>query len=274
MKKVSKITISPLLLMSCIFCIHFQPTEAQTILYSSVGGETVVDFNDNLAAGAATLSWNQGTTFNGVYAQYDDPTAPDWTNPPVEYRRTNGRAAGIRLFQWRTSPSATDGALGTWPINGTGDIHYGIRLVNDTGFVLDEFSVGYTGQQWFSHDSSDTSITVFYQTGEHASDLTGGTWTQINDLTFTSPISNADNAVLNGTLADNSHVFTPQTITGMNWEDGEELWIRFTFENIQQESQGLAIDDFTFTAVPEPSHYAALAGLLALFLCYYRRKKQ
>lgn len=162
--------------------------------------------------------------------------------------------------------------MGAIPIDDTGDIHFAIRLNNDTGIELDEFSVGYTGQQWRITTSGPTTITVGYQFGNLASDITAGTWTSIDALTFTSPHSNAASASnIGGTLAENSQVFTPVTISSVDWQPDQELWIRFTVQNISGFSQGLAIDDFTFTVVPEPAAYAMLTGLLVLGIAVRRR---
>jgi len=242
---------------------------ANPVSYTSVGSEYTEDFNSNLPGGAETFSWDQGGIFNGWYAQYEDQSI----ETPDEYRRTFGLSSGIRLYQWRANASATDGALGAIPINDTGDVYFAIAITNNTSFVLDQFSVGYTGQQWRITTSGPTSITADYQFGDLSGDLTSGTWITLSNLDFISPHSNADeNTNVGGTLSENSEVLAPQTITDLEWAPGEELWIRFTVENITGFSQGLAIDNFNFTAVPEPAHFATIAGALVLFLCWYRRK--
>lgn len=207
------------------------------------------------------MTWTQGQIFPGWYAQYTESAA----NPVPEYRRTFGQSDGIRIYQWRASGTATNGALGAIPINSTGDVHFALALTNNTGQTLTQFNLGYTGQQWRVTTSGPTTITVSYQTGNLASDLTAGTWTGINALTFTSPHSNAaENTNLGGTLVANSEVFAPASISSLNWENGQQLWLRFTVENISGLSQGLAVDDVTFTAIPEPGSSAWIFGMLGL----------
>lgn len=237
---------------------------AAPINYTTSGGVYAENFNQNLPVAAVTLPWEQGTTFSGWYAQFDNPVG-DESNPPDEYRQTFGQSTGIRIYQWRASASATNGALGAIPINDTGDIHIALGLTNQTGQTLTSFNLGYTGQQWRVTTSGPTSITVSYQLGELANDLTAGTWSSINALTFTSPNSNAGTATnINGTNAENSQVFAPVSISALNWEPGQQLWIRFTVQNISGFAQGLAIDDLTFSAIPEPSSLGLWLGWFGL----------
>ena len=67
-------------------------------------------------------------------------------------------------------------------------------------------------------------------------------------------------------------MFAPETVTISGWNDGTDLWIRWFDANSTGFDQGLAVDDFSFSAVPEPAAGAALMGLVALTLAGLRRR--
>ena len=58
-------------------------------------------------------------------------------------------------------------------------------------------------------------------------------------------------------------------MTGLNWQPGEDLWVRWADINDAGNDHGLAIDDVTFSAeaIPEPATITmaglALAAVLA-----------
>lgn len=243
---------------------------AAPIVYSVSGATVSEDFNKDLPAAAATLPWTDGGVFTGWNAQF----ANEAIETPDEYRRTSGGvSSGLRIYQWRNGAAAADGALGAVPVTDTDNIFFAVGFTNTTGGSLNEFSIGYTGQQWYEATGGASTMTVDYQFGDFGSNLTGGTWTSISALDFTSPKFNA--AVsdgLNGTLAENSNVFSPVTVSSLDWQDNEQLWIRFTIPDTTGVSQGLAIDNFNFVAVPEPS--AAIMVGLGLASLALRRSRR
>lgn len=239
---------------------------AQVFMYNTVSSIYTQDFNQDLPSAAVTNPWNNGVTFPNWYAQHS--LAP---LNVTQYRITFGQSTGINVYQWRNGPTATNGALGAIPVNATGDIHFGVAFQNNTGIDLTSFTLGYIGQQWRITTSGPTTLTVSYQFGNLMGDLLSGTWTPIPSLTFTSPNSNAaSNTNVDGTLPANSQIFTPVTVTD-NWVAGTQLWIRFTVENSPGFSQGLAIDDFVFSAIPEPQLPVLLALLAVIFFATMRK---
>lgn len=61
------------------------------------------------------------------------------------------------------------------------------------------------------------------------------------------------------------------TITGLNWLPGQDLWIRWADLNDAGNDHGLAIDDLTFVAIPEPASLG-VAGLAILATLASRRR--
>jgi MYXO-CTERM domain-containing protein len=64
------------------------------------------------------------------------------------------------------------------------------------------------------------------------------------------------------------------TIGGLEWAAGETLWLRWVERNDAGSDHGLAIDNLSFSSVPEPSEYAtAAAAMLVLALACRRRRR-
>ncbi|MEM9227008.1 MAG: PEP-CTERM sorting domain-containing protein [Verrucomicrobiota bacterium] len=255
-----------LALAACFAGCIAVPLTAQ-IIYDVPDATIVEDFNTGLPSAASTPAWADNSVFTGWYA-YQTATS----GAPTSYRITSsGNSSAARLYQWRPSAASSEGAFGTRPSGTTGSMILGLQLTNDTGVTLTSFSLGYVGQQWFESESTQNNqFVVSYQFGD-PTDLNDGVWTVIPELEFNSPKDSGADQNLDGTLPENQETLAPATITSISWEDGEDLWIRWFDANSAGFDQGIAIDDVTFTAVPEPSAYSLLVGLLAVALVWKRR---
>ncbi|MGE9291001.1 MAG: hypothetical protein ACQKBT_08430 [Puniceicoccales bacterium] len=245
---------------------------AQAVDYSTTGFEYSETFDSGLPASASTPAWSDDSIFTGWYA-YQSAT----TGAPTNYRITStGSSSAADLYQFRTSSSSTDGSLGTRPESATGDMMLGLLLTNTTGTTLTEFTLGYTGEQWYESSTvQNNQYVVSFQIGD-VTNLDSGTWTDIDDLTFNTPNdgTGTTGTSLDGTLPENSEVLSPVTVSDIVWEDGTDLWIRWFDANSSGFDHGLAIDDVSFTAVPEPSEIAAIFGLSAIVFAAGRRNYQ
>ncbi len=176
-----------------------------------------------------------------------------------------GKAAGsgsVALFKFDTgasnaggtnsygASSASDRALGALA-SGTFAARFGLAFVNTTGATLNEVTIGYTGEQWRRGSATANKLAFSYATG--AVDLntapTAG-FTAATALDFTAPVTTGSNAALDGNLAANRTVIAPVTLTGLNWAPGQTLLLRWSDVDDSGSDDGLAIDDFTFTATP------------------------
>jgi len=147
----------------------------------------------------------------------------------------------------------------------------GWRLVNGTDQAITDFTVSYVGEQWTANSTPERSLEFAYQVG--ATGLTGGTWTSVSALDFAAlRFSEGSPVTLNGSLPENSTAIGAVTISGVNWQPGQELWLRWTHEGSVSVSHTLGIDDVTVTAIPEPATYALASGLLALGAVFLRRR--
>ncbi len=246
-----------------------------TIIYDTPG-EVFTENFDGPAEGASTVSW------------VDDTTVPHWfayepeNNAPVAQLRTtsagSSTSGGILqvLYRWRENASATDFAFGTKPKTDSGALMIAMRLQNNTGITLTEFTLGYTGEQWYHATGGNNQLVVSYQIGSPAT-LEDGTWTPIDDLVFNSPKEDAtSSADLNGNDAGNFVVLAPQTVNGISWAPGEFLYIRWFDNDSSGVDQALAVDDLTFSAnsnIPEPGS-VVLLGLGTALIFSKRRSSR
>ena len=180
---------------------------------------------------------------------------------------TTDRSIGLRA-QGFDLLNAPDGAA------------FGLRLSNSTGAAISSLDVEFTAEQWFEGASAG-SLDFYYLTTDGTTNYTSlrgeGTaplgittnGTLVNQLSYTAPQTSATDAIIDGTQAANSSNLS-HTITGLTWANGDDLWLVW---NKGDENSALAIDDFTVTAIPEPSSLALLAGALGLGLVMLRRRR-
>ncbi len=205
----------------------------------------------------------QGTTNNTTGVTWtDNSTLPGWYSSHTAYGVTNGTmggtvatfdgtsvAANVGLFSFGAA-SGTDRALGsraTSAVAGMTNIHFGVRLKNDTAQTITSFSVMFTGEQWHKNGGTTAhTLPLQYQLG--ATSITAGTWTAVT--TFSSPVNTATIASLDGNAAANRRGVGSK-ISGISWAPGAELWIRVADGNESGNEQALGIDDFHFIADDE-----------------------
>jgi hypothetical protein len=194
-----------------------------------------------------------------------------------------GTANTGAFMSWGTA-ATTERALGMVS-SGTlaavsAESYYGARITNNTGGTLVSFTLSYTGEQW--RDGGGTgvasiaqSITFDYSLNAATIQDGAATFTDVAALNFVGPnfgATTADttsNIVTNqndrdGNSAGSRTVIGPVTVSGLNWLNGTDLWIRWVDINDASNDHGLGIDDLSFRAIaPEPGS-ALVWGCIAL----------
>lgn len=145
-----------------------------------------------------------------------------------------------------------------------------VAFVNGGRTTLDGFSSGYTGEQWHVSTNANCahSLTVKYALGATGSPAHTLCWNGLAGADFHSPTLPGGTPG-NGNLAANRITGLGATVSGLQWQMGQTLWLRWVGINDSASDHGLAIDDFSFmasvAAVPEPGTWglmvAGLAGL-------------
>ncbi len=199
-------------------------------------------------------TWTDNTTLAGWYANKTTFSVTDGTigiSGAASFDSTSTTVNNVGLFSFGSS-SSTDRALGsraTTSFAGNNPVLYGVKLVNNTGNTLTNFTVIYTGEQWFKSSAAiQHSLNLAYQLG--ATSISTGAWTTMTAGTLLAPVFTSGASTLNGNLAAN-RALKVATLSGVSWAAGQSLWIRFSDANETAFEQGLAVDDLYFLADPE-----------------------
>lgn len=206
------------------------------------------------SAAPASLAWEDAVTVPGWFLHQNALGTPIAVTVQASLSNTDsgflGFLSGTDLpnnFLLGVRPSdTTAGSVGT----GAG-IYFGLRLSNQTGFTITQFSLGYTAGQFYrSTGANNNTIVVAYnhQRLSQSTSLTTGTWTTIPALSYTAPLNGngqSSGTTVNFNLPGNSTVFEPVTIGGLGLAPGNDLWIRWYVANMSGVDQGVGIDNVT-----------------------------
>lgn len=129
----------------------------------------------------------------------------------------------------------------------------GVNFTNNTGSIVTELIISYTGEQWRLGETARVDRLDF-QYSTNATSLATGTWLDENNLDFTAPITAGTIASLDGNSMLNKTSIS-FTITGLAIPSGSTFWLRWNDFNATGADDGLGIDDFsvyaTATLAPE-----------------------
>ena len=253
-------------------------TEARAVL--AFTGVPYTQNFDTLATSGTNNTWSDNTTIPGWYANR------------VSYRGDYTGGSGALHSMGETSgPNLTERALGSIGSGTANNINYGFALRNDTGDTLTAFTLTYYGEQWRVGPSTTTTAAVentlsFSWSLENvpvdlsSSSLAGSDVGPDNDPLF-SPASALDfnsitdtNATTVGINQNGNDAANRLLITAtipVTWAPNQVLWLRWKDLDNAAGDHGLAIDDVTFTAVPEPA--AGALGILAGLGLAVRRRR-
>ena len=219
------------------FLLTTQNIWAQTISLTATNTPYNQDFN--------TLSNTAGSTTNtglptGFYLTETGGGARDNEQYAVD---TGGSTTGDTYSYG--SAAATDRAFGGLR-SGTLIPVIGAAFTNNTTTTVTSLSITYTGEQWrLGTINRADQLTFEYST--NATDLTTGTYTSVATLSFSTP-NQVTTGAKDGNIVANRTLITG-TITGLSIPNGSTFWIRFTDVDASGADDGLAIDDFSLTAL-------------------------
>lgn len=253
------------------------------------GGLTYSQNFDSLASSTTTTTvpWADNTTLPGWYASRAYTAGTTSAYGPyayTSYRVSGGELNTGWLYSYGTNGvnAITDRALGSLSSGTPKTNVFGVRLQNDTGGILGNVTVSYTGEQWRNGGNTAVQMLGFsYQvsstpfTSPISADILGSpAWTSVAALNFLSPTTGASAVALDGNAAANRTVFSPTLLSGVTLNPGDEIFIRWLDIDDSGNDHALAVDDFSvsLSAVPEPS-LALLGGLGFLSLAVCRRRK-
>lgn len=238
-------------------------TAAAQAQISYTGGTYSEDFDSMGATGTTSpAGWFVGT---GTGAANISTTVIPGTGTGTGSGNYNFGVAGVN--------SVTDRALGSLASGTGGQRDTEIDITNNTGFDFTQFFISYDGEQWRSGGTTSVPNTLTLQIS-----LTGlsGSWVNLGSaFNFTSPINGQAASALDGNAAANRVAGIGGIYTSANpILNGSTFYLRWADPDDGGTDNGIAIDNFTFQVVPEPSVYMLLGvGLLFCGQRFLRRRR-
>ncbi|WP_439881906.1 T9SS type A sorting domain-containing protein [Pontibacter sp. MBLB2868] len=181
-----------------------------------------------------------------------DITAKDGTKTELNALTVNTGTSNTGGLYSYGATDAFDRALGSIGSLNYGEFAYGLLLQNNTGSTVQSLNVSYIGEQWRSANSTTDihRITFWYAISNDKNTFNlwpsgDKGWTQVNELTFLSPVYKSAGSPLNGNLGANRRYLThtlqvsvpPGYYIMLRWKDADE----------PEADHGLAIDDVSLS---------------------------
>lgn len=145
-----------------------------------------------------------------------------------------------------TDSSNTNRALGLLATSTTGGTAFGVAFLNETTNVLNEITLGYLGELWRQQPSAKALSFSYYidPTGTNHFVTNGTTPLPALNVTFPTGAFTAED----GTQASNQIFLSVTNQAIANCPPGAALWLVWQMTNNSGNSQGLAIDNLSFSA--------------------------
>lgn len=228
---------------------------------------------DSLAnTGGTTVPWVNNSTLAGWYlfnATGASPTvyaAGDGSVNTGSFYSFGTGTATDRAF----GGSASGGAYFGSPASGALAGYIAVALQNTSGGALGSVTISFAGEQW-RNGGNATAQTMQLQYGFGSSFTGVSDWiTPGGTFNWTSPVATTTAAAVDGNVAG-LVASRGGTLSGLSWNDGDTLWVRWVENNDLGNDHGLAIDNFSVTvpaiSAPEQTSTLALAamGVLGCF---------
>jgi fibronectin-binding autotransporter adhesin len=141
----------------------------------------------------------------------------------------------------------TNRALGTIGTKESGLTTFGLELVNNSGGSLNQINLSFLGELW-RQDSTQKSLNIGYKLGGTTLPLSGTTAIPAAQLSFAS--GNLGDPAVAGVSApiQTSNISSGNINLSSAWGQGQALWLTFGISDASANGQGIAIDNFHFTA--------------------------
>jgi hypothetical protein len=186
----------------------------------------------------------------------------------------DGSSSAGRIYSYGSSGSS-DRALGSlrdYTLNGSMSPMFGANFQNNSGGTLNRLNISYTGEEWRLGAAGRGADRLQFQYSLNAGSLTSGTWINVPALDFLTPNLTGVGAH-NGNLAANQSQLS-SSISFLNIPAGATFWVRWVDAALPHggPEDGLAVDNFNISAVPETQTMAAGFGMaLLLAVVVFRR---
>ncbi len=253
-----------------LFVVGFAVVANATVSISTVGQTYSQNFDSLGNDDGTSYTFTDNSTIAGwrVNSEHMDGNSDQYT--AEDGSSTSGKAYSFG------DDEAADRALGYLGSGGNDYFNMAVGLANDTGETLNKIVISYTGEQWRSGgNTSDNNNSLVFSyrifdasSGSIPASTSQSGWTTVSGLEFTAPQTSVASGALDGNQSANQTDFSNVEISGLTWSDGQELWVRFAGNDGSGTDAGLAVDDFSVQAVPEPATIAmfGIGGFIAFII--------
>lgn len=227
--------------------------QLSAIAYTTAGTQYEQNFNQLPSSGSFNL------TGKGPHALDQAPlslhTLLGWQLLQISGSQSNttilsgtGSGTGSGVYSYGLSGNSNR-ALGTLA-SGTGVYALGVVFENLTGSILNKIQIHYKATQWRKGGSGNSNHWQFSYQIRHANSIDTGNLIQKNEGNLISIHHSTGSATLNGHLSTNQYPIAI-TIHDIVWKPGEKLILRWDDQDETGSDDGMAIDDFLFSATTE-----------------------
>lgn len=239
-----------ILLLGMSLSAGYAQTGFTPIIYTTAGASYSQHFDGLPATGSFSLTGKGPLAFSA--APINASNLAGWqfwmmagSNTNASFAPGTGTSTGNGVYSLGNSGSS-ERALGTLS-SSTGIYAFGLILTNQTGNLLNSFTISFTAEQWRKGGSTNPNTWTFrYKTG-YISDLNEDSLREENHLNFGSVNTSSSGSSLNGNLPVNQQTVS-FTVSGINWRNGEQLLVRWDDADETGSDDIMAMDDFAFSA--------------------------
>ncbi len=134
-----------------------------------------------------------------------------------------------------------------------------LALINTSGSALDALNIQFSGEQWRNGGNVNTqTMPLSWGIGSSFAAVTSWT-TPGGSFSWTSPVASSTAGAVNGNTTGKVDS-RGGTLTGLSWQPGTTLWLRWTETNDAGNDHGLAIDDVVITTAASPALLVTPSG--------------
>lgn len=164
----------------------------------------------------------------------------------TNFAASDGAATSGGLYSYGTTGS-TERALGAIA-SGSNAMTFGAGFTNTSGHTITSITVSFTAEFWRSSTAQQNVLTFAYGFSGGAATasnyLTHGSLTADSDGNVVGPLPVSSNGTLVGNNTENKKTVSV-FLSGLNWENGTTLYLRWADVDNGGNDAGLSIDDFS-----------------------------
>jgi hypothetical protein len=248
------------------------------VAYQTPGSVYVQNFDSLPDPGSTSVDSGNPVTIDGI--TYSLPNPYDFAFP-VSASGNNGGLGLAAMAGWYglASPSAsvgvrfgaTDGdqttggqisfgpengsnrALGLLATSTTGYTAFGLKLINGTGQGLNYINVQCTSEVWRQSNLAKTLEFYYFidPTGSNAFTTSETAFVSALNVNFPTVSGDVGGAAVDGTATNNQAALAVVNQPISHWPAGGALWLVWEMASSTGKSQGLAIDNLSFSATAQ-----------------------